>query len=140
MIRIRDAHRDDLVDSGHQVLIIAAAPVFDIRPTEFRPISRRTARIRAQDRVASLRKCCDRIGAAAADIVLLKNSSRAAVDIKDERNFGPGNVSDRISEQTFDITAVGALPLITSVFPIGIFARSAFACEICLKVFPGCTT
>src|SRR5829696_5652005 len=79
--RICDAHFDDTINAGHQVLIVSEAPVFNVCAPELRAVTTRAARIRTQDRITVRSKSRKRVNTATADERLLEHAGWPAVNV-----------------------------------------------------------
>src|SRR6266850_2239954 len=94
---IGDSLRDEVIDTGHDVPVIAAAPVATIHLNEFLAITARSTNIGIKDGVAACRKqlppCFDGV---------LPCASGAAVDHSDERQLRFAVVANRFQKSRFD--------------------------------------
>ena len=66
-IWIGNTHLDYVVYSRHQIFIVAAAPILDVRVAKLLTVAGRTSRIHAQNRKAARGKHLERIRRTAAD-------------------------------------------------------------------------
>src|SRR5438093_6026312 len=95
-----------VIDAGHEVFVIFAAPIADARGRELLPVRVAPARIRIEDAVA----------AAGEHLELMKEAvavrrMRAAVDLEHERPFLRGVEAARLHEPALDHPAIRALEL-----------------------------
>src|SRR5437016_2492824 len=98
---ISDAPRNEIVDTSHDVTIIAAAPIAAIHLNKFLAVTTRSANIGIKDGVAAPRKeLPPRFDG------VLPDARRASVDQGDERQFRFGVVADRFQKSRFDFHAV----------------------------------
>src|SRR6266404_1898862 len=104
---IGDAPRDEVVDTGHDVPVIAATPVAAIHLNEFFAVTARSANVGIKDRVPARRKelppCFDGV---------LPGARGAAVDHSDERQFRFAVVARRFQKSRFDFQAVEGFVLV----------------------------
>src|SRR5688572_3165743 len=85
--RVGHAHLDYMVHPGHQILIVTATPVLDVRVAKLLAIAGRTAWVDAQDCIALRNKRGHWIRRTIADQEGLgKDSGRATVDDQQQRN------------------------------------------------------
>src|SRR5206468_11204056 len=92
-----------VIDAGHEVFVIFAAPIADARGRELLPVRVAPARIRIEDAVA----------AAGEHLELMKEAvavrrMRAAVDLEHERPFLRGVEAARLHEPALDHPAIRA--------------------------------
>src|SRR5688572_25675281 len=98
-----------MVDAGHDVAIVAAAPILDVRAHELLAVVRRAPRVGIEDRPPlagpelagrSIARLEARAG----------HASGTSVRLDDERITPAGLVADRLDENPFHGRAVRALP------------------------------
>src|SRR3989442_7155035 len=95
-----------VVDAGHEVLVVFAAPIADARGRELLPVRVAPARIRIEDAVASAGEHLEFMEEAIAI-----RRMRAAVDLEDQRPLLRGVEAPRLHEPALDHPAVRALEL-----------------------------
>src|SRR5216117_773801 len=95
-----------VIDAGHEVLVIFAAPIADARGREPLAVRMAAARIGIEDAVAAAGEHLEFMEEAVA-----VRRMRAAVDLEDERPFLRGVEAARLHEPALDHPAIRALEL-----------------------------
>lgn len=112
---------------GHQVFVIASAPILVIRVTELPAVTRRAATVAAQRRVAARVKDGGRIKSWPGGEVLREDTGRAAVNDQQQRDALSGLVIDRIFKMPSISIPSPLFQRTISILPSGGFGRSALA-------------
>src|SRR5215813_3885576 len=99
-----------MIDAGHQVSVIAAAPILVIRVAELLAVTRRAARVASQNRVAARVEDRCRIEVGAGGEVLREDAGRTAVNDQQQRDTRARAIIDRIVQYAFDLSPILALP------------------------------
>src|SRR5205823_10944088 len=58
LVLVGHTQGDDVIDAGHQVAVVAAAPIFVVGLEELHAVAAAAARVRAQHRETTLREGC----------------------------------------------------------------------------------
>ena len=103
-LRIGDAHLDDLIDAGFQILHFIVSPIGEDGARKLLPASRAAAIIHRQHRVSVGREPL-LLGAERMRVLPV----RSAMNAQQQRNLRARSISNRLSQQAVNLRAVLAL-------------------------------
>ena len=109
-LRVGHSRGDDFVHAGHQVPVVAAAPILVVGVAEFLAVARRAAGVGAQYGVTLRRERSRRVQRPVGDETLHEHARGPAVNHHHQRVVFSFLVANWVGEQPFDLRAVTRFP------------------------------